>query len=66
MIVVAADGGAPSKERLVDRWAEFAGGSPGAGRPRNGDPRPLGTPILYDDVPVLTDGYAPTDALLVT
>ena len=64
LIVLATDGAAPSERELLERWRER--------RPktapelesqiRNRWDRPIET----DGVPVLTDDYAPTDALLVT
>ena len=65
VIVVAGEGAAPSKEFLQERWAELKRTSPGlpdltaAIRGRVDDDVPT------EDVPVLTDDYAPTDALLL-
>jgi spermidine synthase len=65
VILVAGEGAAPSKEFLQERWAELKRTSPGrpdltaAIRGRVDDDVPT------EDVPVLTDDYAPTDALLL-
>ena len=65
VIVVAGEGASPSKEFLQERWAEVrkqAPGSPDLTAPiRNRYDRAVST----EDVPVLTDDYAPTDALLL-
>jgi spermidine synthase len=65
LILVASDSAAPSREFLAARWR--------ARRERNPLLPSLDGPIRVrypaaipvDDVPVLTDGYAPTDALLL-
>ena len=65
IIVVAGDGAAPSKQFLRDRWREVrrrAPGSPDLVAAINGR---VDAPIPTQDVPVLTDDYAPTDALLL-
>ncbi len=65
IIVVAGDSAAPSKEFLLERWREVRRLAPGtpdlSGAIRDRVDRPLPT----EDVPVLTDDYAPTDALLL-
>ncbi len=65
VIFVATDGAAPSKAFLAERWAEVRKRAPGApdlgAAIRDRWDRPLATA----DVPVLTDDYAPTDALLL-
>jgi spermidine synthase len=66
LIVVAGDSPAPSKQFLLERWREIRGDAskaPDLSRAiRNRDDRV----VQVDDVPLLTDDYAPTDALLVT
>jgi spermidine synthase len=65
IIVVAGEGAAPSKQFLLDRWREVrrrSPGSPDLARAINGR---VDAPISTQDVPVLTDDYAPTDALLL-
>jgi hypothetical protein len=62
---VAGEGAAPSKQFLLDRWREVrrrAPGAPGLTTAINGR---VDEPISTQDVPVLTDDYAPTDALLL-
>jgi spermidine synthase len=64
VMLVASDGAAPDKGFLARRWRELA---PGAGART----MPKAIRDRYDrliptgDVPVLTDDYAPTDALLL-
>jgi spermidine synthase len=65
VILVATEGAAPSKEFLRERWAEVRKRSPGAPDLRNAIERRVDEPIPTNDVPVLTDAYAPTDALLL-
>ena len=65
LILVATEKATPGRVQLADRWADL----------RRDNPRvpDLRQPILdrrdgviaTDDVPVLTDDYAPTDALLL-
>ena len=65
IIVVAGEGAAPSKQFLLDRWREVRRRSPGApdlARAINGR---VDAAVSTQDVPVLTDDYAPTDALLL-
>ncbi len=65
LILVATEGAAPNRAFLTSRWREIR-----AEHPRAPDltraiaNRRLG-PFPTDDVPVLTDDYAPTDALLL-
>ncbi|MBD0330624.1 MAG: fused MFS/spermidine synthase [Thermoleophilia bacterium] len=64
LMVVASDGAAPQTAFLAERWRELANGRGGrlmekAIRNRYDRPIPMG------NVPVLTDDYAPTDALLL-
>ena len=64
MILVATDAAAPSTAFLRRALAgDQEGRAAGAG-PRPRDRGPVGRPLRFDDVPVLTDDYAPTDALL--
>jgi spermidine synthase len=64
VIVVATEGALPDVSVLEDNWARLRSSSPQAidlrAAIRNRWPKPL----PFDDVPLLTDGYAPTDALL--
>ena len=65
LILVATEGAAPQRTFLLQRWNEIRSEHPSAPR--------LDRPILdrhdafvpTDDVPTLTDDYAPTDALLL-
>jgi spermidine synthase len=65
LILVATESAAPQRSFLLERWREIRRASPGA--------PDLTKPILHrhdaliptDDVPTLTDDYAPTDALLL-
>jgi spermidine synthase len=64
LIVVATEGAAPGEDALLDRWLEVRSRSPRAvdlTRPIRDRHNTL---IPTRDVPVLTDDYAPTDALL--
>jgi spermidine synthase len=65
VILVAGDGAAPSKEFLQERWAELRQQSPGAPDLTAAIQGRVDTPVQTEDVPVLTDDYAPTDALLL-
>ena len=65
VIVVAGDGAAPSKEFLLERWAELRKRSPGAPDLSLAIRNRVDAPLSTEDVPVLTDDYAPTDALLL-
>ena len=65
IILVAGEGAAPSKEFLLERWRDVRRRSPGApdlGKAIRGR---VDAPVSTADVPVLTDDYAPTDALLL-
>ena len=65
LILVGTEKAAPGRRQLADRWSEIRRATPGV--------PDLERPILdrrdshipTDDVPVLTDDYAPTDALLL-
>jgi spermidine synthase len=66
IILVATDRAAPTRAQLADTWARVrrqrAPAAPGlAAAIRDRWERP----VRSDDVPLLTDGYAPTDALLL-
>ena len=65
VILVAGEGAAPSKEFLQERWAELKRVSPGAPDLTSAIRGRVDAPVATDDVPVLTDDYAPTDALLL-
>src|SRR5918994_1469322 len=65
LILIATDKAAPGRRQLADRWDALRGANPSVPDLR----KPIldrrdGT-IATDDVPVLTDDYAPTDALLL-
>jgi spermidine synthase len=65
LILVATDGAAPNRPFLTSRWRDIRGDHPRApDLTRAIANRRLG-PFPTDDVPVLTDDYAPTDALLL-
>lgn len=65
IILVAGQGAAPSKEFLGERWAQVRRDAPGAPDLAEAIEGRLDDPVPTDDVPVLTDDYAPTDALLL-
>jgi spermidine synthase len=65
IILVAGDGAAPSKQFLLDRWREVHRRSPGTPDLETAINGRVDAPISTQDVPVLTDDYAPTDALLL-
>ena len=65
VILVAGEGAAPSKEFLQERWAELKRVSPGAPDLTSAIRGRVDAPVATEDVPVLTDDYAPTDALLL-
>ncbi|MGH3072650.1 MAG: fused MFS/spermidine synthase [Gaiellaceae bacterium] len=65
IILVAGVGAAPSKEFLQERWAEVRKQSPGAASLTAAIRSRVDAAISTEDVPVLTDDYAPTDALLL-
>jgi spermidine synthase len=65
LIVVAGDSPAPSKEFLAERWAETRKRAPQAPDLRKAIADRWERFIPTADVPVLTDDYAPTDALLL-
>lgn len=65
VMFVASEGAAPSKPFLVERWREVRRRSPGAPDLTTALRDRVDRPIPTNDVPVLTDDYAPTDALLL-
>jgi spermidine synthase len=65
IILVAGEGAAPSKQFLLDRWREVRRRSPGAPDLATAIKGRVDAPVPTQDVPVLTDDYAPTDALLL-
>jgi spermidine synthase len=65
IILVAGDAAAPSKAFLRQRWSEVRRRAPGAPDLREAIDGRLDAPVGTEDVPVLTDDYAPTDALLL-
>ena len=65
VILVATDSAAPSKAFLAERWAEVRKRAPSAPDLRAAIRDRFDDPMPTADVPVLTDDYAPTDALLL-
>ena len=65
VIVVAGEGAAPSKEFLQERWLEVRKDAPGAPDLTDAIRNRYDRAVSTEDVPVLTDDYAPTDALLL-
>jgi spermidine synthase len=65
LIIVATDSAAPSKEFLAERWAQIRERYPTAPNLRTAIRGRHDRPIPTDGVPLLTDDYAPTDALLL-
>jgi spermidine synthase len=65
IIVVAGDGAAPSKEFLQERWDGVREQAPGAPDLAEAIANRVDDAVSTADVPVLTDDYAPTDALLL-
>jgi predicted membrane-bound spermidine synthase len=65
IILVAGDGAAPSKEFLLERWRDVRRRTPGAPELADAIRGRVDAPVSTEDVPVLTDDYAPTDALLL-
>jgi spermidine synthase len=64
LIVIASEGAAPDRPALLDRWREIRAQTPRAvdlTEPIRGR---YDAEIPTSDVPLLTDDYAPTDALL--
>ena len=65
LILVATEGAAPRKEYLVERWEGLRARAPTAPDLADAIRDRHDEPIPTDDVPTLTDDYAPTDALLL-
>ncbi len=65
VMFVAGEGAAPSKEFLTERWNDVRRRAPGAPDLTAAIRDRVDRPIPTNDVPVLTDDYAPTDALLL-
>ncbi len=65
VIVVASDGARPTQSVLRQTWRALREEAPGAVDLDAAIASRWEQPIRADDVPLLTDGYAPTDALLV-
>ena len=65
VIFVASEGAAPSKPFLAERWRAIREDAPGAPNLARAIRDRVDAPIPIANVPVLTDDYAPTDALLL-
>ena len=65
VILVATDQAAPSKKLLGERWAQLQRKHPSAPPLVTAIPGRYDGMVRTDDVPTLTDDYAPTDALLL-
>jgi spermidine synthase len=65
LILVATEQAAPQRVFLAERWEEIRREAPTAPDLRQAILDRHDAFILTDDVPVLTDDYAPTDALLL-
>jgi len=65
VMLVATDAASPSKAVLLSRWQRVRAAAPGAPDLRDAILGRYEREIPLDDVPTLTDDYAPTDALLV-
>ena len=65
LILIATDKATPGRRQLADRWDELRGSNPGVPDLRKPILDRRDGAIATDDVPVLTDDYAPTDALLL-
>jgi hypothetical protein len=63
-MLVAGDGSAPEEAFLLRRWNEIRRLHPGAPDLTRAILDRRLRPVDTDDVPLLTDDYAPTDALL--
>ncbi len=64
VILVATDGAEPTTAFLRQRWKEIRKATPTAPALDRAIADRWKQPVRFDDVPVLTDDYAPTDALL--
>jgi spermidine synthase len=66
IILVATERAAPSREQLAESWADIRRArAPRAPALAAAIRDRWQRPVRSDDVPLLTDGYAPTDALLL-
>ncbi len=65
VIFVAGEGAAPAKQFLAERWRSVREDAPGAPDLGRAIRDRVDAPISTSNVPVLTDDYAPTDALLL-
>jgi hypothetical protein len=63
LMLVATESALPSEEFLLERWRELA--PPGAPDLEAPIRDRYDKPFRFDDVPTLTDDYAPTDSLLL-
>jgi hypothetical protein len=65
VILVATDAPDPAVPFLRARWEDMQKRFPGAPDLDQALRNRWERPIRFDDVPILTDDYAPTDALLL-
>ncbi|HZO49746.1 MAG TPA: fused MFS/spermidine synthase, partial [Gaiellaceae bacterium] len=65
VILVATDQAAPDTSFLLRRWRSISAAHPLAPPLTSAIPGRYDEPLPLHDVPVLSDDYAPTDALLV-
>jgi len=65
VIFVAGEGAAPDKQFLAERWRDVRADAPGAPDLARAIRDRVDAPIPTANVPLLTDDYAPTDALLL-
>ena len=65
LIIVAGEGAEPSEATLQERWSAIQGNVPTAPDLASAIRTRVDGAIAVDDVPLLTDDYAPTDALLL-
>jgi spermidine synthase len=65
VILVATERAAPARTFAQERWGEMRASSKGAPDLSAAFRDRWESPLRFDDVPILTDDYAPTDALLV-
>jgi precorrin-6B methylase 2 len=65
IVLVATDGPRPERDFLQSRWAEIRRTHTGAPDLDEAIETRREAPVPTDDVPTLTDDYAPTDALLL-
>jgi hypothetical protein len=65
VILVATEAAAPARSRLQKRWDEIRAGAPEAPDLETAIRDRWERTVAVADVPLLTDAYAPTDALLL-